>query len=71
LKLFYYYYYYYEIDINIAIDPGNKLSFYRDQSDNGSTQEFEKAKKIFVKMVCQILFKIYTHSIDFYFEKDL
>jgi hypothetical protein len=31
--------------MNIAINPGNKLSFYHDQSDNGLAQEFEKAKK--------------------------
>ena len=66
LKLFYYYY---EININIAIDPGNKLSFYRNQSDNGTTQEFEKARKIFVKTVCQIYSKFIHIIPDFYFEK--
>ena len=37
-------------DINTAIDPGNKLSFYRD--DNESDKKFESSRKIFLKAVC-------------------
>jgi hypothetical protein len=52
-----------EININIAIDPGNKLGFYRNQSNDEPTPRFQTAKRVFVKAVCQLLFINYIELI--------
>jgi len=39
-----------------VIDPGNKLQFFRSDDDDDDDAEYEKAKKIFVRSVCQFLF---------------
>ena len=48
-----------DINIQTAIDPANKLNFYRDDH-----QEFNQAKKVFLKAVSYYLLEIYDALIQ-------
>ena len=48
---------YHWVNINIAIDPANKLSFYR---ENEQPEKYESAKKKFLQAVRQLLFMNYV-----------
>ena len=50
-----YCYFLHDINIQTAIDPANKLNFYRDDP-----QEFDQAKKVFLKAVSYYLLEIYA-----------